>query len=406
MSPQVRLGAVSPRLARRHGFTLAELLIAMAVFGVVIASATGFLVAQSKAFRSLANKAADVQNGRFGRDVLRQELRTAGTNVMEEQPAAVFANDSAFAFNTDLTTNRQDSVRYTGAVYVDPYATDAEVSALTVDRAITIPGSSPAFVYPQQSYSQSSVIFINSDAELVSFLFAPDTTTGASGTYVLYRQVNNNVREVVATGLRKSRTNPFFRYWYDASKFGATSPNVDTVPRSWLPLSKSAAKRGVTPDTGTAVSMRIDALRAVEVNYEVTPARGTTREVVRYMVPMPNLANARQARACGRTPVTPTTPAVQWRSDSNAVMVTWARATDDGNAEKDAIRYVLWRQLNGPTSWGDPITTVGVVASGTYAYKDASVDRGTSKSYKYAVAVQDCTPNLSGLAISSAVTVP
>jgi prepilin-type N-terminal cleavage/methylation domain-containing protein len=390
----------------RVGFTLAELMIAMAVFGIVLASATGFLVAQSKAFRTLANKAAAVQNGRFGRDVLRQEIRTAGTNVTEEQPAAVFANDSAFAFNADLTTNRQDSVRYTGAVYVDPYATDAEVTALTVGRAIAIPGSNPAFTYPQQSYSQSSTIFINSDAELVSYRFAADTTTGASGTFVLYRQVNDKAPEIVASGLRKTPGKAFFRYWYDPAKFGATSPNIDTVPRSWLPLAKSVAKRGVIPDTGTATSMRIDALRAVEITYEVTPARGSSREVVRYMIPMPNLANARQSRACGRVPITPATPALQWRTDSNAVMVTWARATDDGSAEKDAIRYVLWRQLNGATTWGEPITTVGVAASGSYAYKDAGVDRGTGKVYKYALAVQDCTPNLSGLAITSTVTVP
>ncbi len=391
----------------RPGFTLAELMIAMAVFSVVIASATGFLVAQSKAFRILANKAAAVQNGRFGRDVLRQEIRTAGTNVTEEQPAAVYASDSAFAFNADLTTNRRDSIRYTSAVYVDPYATDAEVTAITTSTPVTVPGSSPAFTYPLANYSQNAQMFINSDAEFVSYRFAKDTTTGApANTYVLYRQVNSKAPEIVASGISRSQTKPFFRFWYDPSKFGSATPNLDTVPRAWLPLAKTVAKRGVTPDTGIATTTRIDALRAVEVTYEVTPPQGGNRQVVRYMIPMPNLANPRQSRACGRTPVTPQTPTATWNVDSNAVMLTWARATDDGSGEKDAIRYVIWRQLNGAASWGSPISTVGVAASGSYAYKDASVVKGASTVYKYAIALQDCTPNLSGIALSSTVTVP
>jgi prepilin-type N-terminal cleavage/methylation domain-containing protein len=388
----------------RRGFTLAELMIAMALFGIVLTSAVGFLVAQSKGFRVLADRSASVQNGRFGRDILRQEIRTAGTNVTEEQPTVVYAADEVFAFNSDLTTNRRDSIRLTGAVYVDPFASDAEVTAITTARAITIPGS--GFGYPLQNYSQSGSMFINSDAELLTYRFAPDTAAGAGGTFVLYRQVNDKAPEVVASGLRRSPNRPFFRYWYDPARFGATNPNIDSVPRNWLPLMKNVAKRGVAPDTGTAVSMRIDALRAVEVTYEATLPRGGTRDVVRYMIPLPNVANARQSRACGRVPLAPQAPSVQWRTDSSAVMLNWTRATDDGAGERDAIRYVLWRRISGAATWGDPIATVGVDAAGNYAYKDASVQRGVGRRYDYALAVQDCTPNLSALAASAAVTVP
>ncbi len=403
-------GTTVPHATRRiparrpRGFTLAELMIAMALFGIVLTSAVGFLVAQSKGFRVLADRSASVQNGRFGRDILRQEIRTAGTNVTEEQPTIVYAADEVFAFNSDLTTNRRDSIRLTGAVYVDPFASDEEVTAITLDRSLTIPGS--GFAYPLQNYSQTAGMFVNSDAELITFRFAPDTTTGAGGTFVLYRQVNDKEPEVVASGLRRSPNRPFFRYWYDPARFGANNPNIDSVPRSWLPLSKSVAKRGVAPDTGIATSRRIDALRAVEVTYEATPARGTVRDVVRYMIPLPNIANARQSRSCGRVPLAPSAPGVQWRNDSSAVMVSWGKATDDGTGERDAIRYVLWRRLNGATDWGDPIATVGVDATGAYAYKDGSVQRGMGRVYSYALAVQDCTPNLSQLAASAAVTVP
>ncbi len=388
----------------RDGFTLVELMIAMALFSIVLTAAVGFLVAQSKGFRVLANRSAGVQNGRFGRDILRQEIRTAGTNVTEEQPTLVYASSTVFAFNSDLTTNRMDSIRLTGAVYVDPFATNEEVTALTSARRITIPGS--LFSYPLQDYSLSTGAFINSDAELIIFRFALDTNPGAAGTYALSRQVNERPPEVVASGLRQSQSKPFFKYWYDPAQFGAINPNIDSVPSNWLPLAKNVAKRGVAPDTGTATSRRIDALRAVEVIYEATPARGTTREVVRYMIPLPNVANARQSRACGRVPLAPFAPTLQWRTDSNAVMVTWSRATDDGNGEQDAIRYVLWRKLSGVATWGEPVTTLGVVQTGSYAYKDGSVQRGLGRVYSYALAVQDCTPNVSTLATSGTVTVP
>ena len=390
----------------RHGFTIAELMIAMTIFGVVLTAAVGFLVSQSKGFRLLANRSAAVQNGRYGRDVMRQEIRTAGTNVTEEQPLIVFANDSTFAFNADLTTNRRDSIRYTGAVYVDTYAADAEVQAPLLANAITIPGSSPGFSYPLAEYSQAAGAFIDSDAELIIFRFLTDTTTGAAGTYILTRQVNNKLPDVVASGISKSQSKPFFRYWYDPAKFGAVSPNIDTIPRSWLPLAKTVAKRGVLPDTGIAITTRIDALRSVEVTYEVTPPKGANREVVRYMVPLPNIVNARQSRACGRAPITPTSPTAVWNPDTLAVFVTWAKDVDDGGGEKDALRYVLWRQVSGATTWGTPITTIGVSVGTSYSYKDQKVSQGSGIQYKYALAVQDCTPTVSTIVTSGLVTVP
>jgi hypothetical protein len=106
-------------------------------------------------------------------------------------------------------------------------------------------------------------------------------------------------------------------------------------------------------------------------------------------------------------PIAPSAPTPVWRSDSLAVMVTWPKAVDDGAGEADAVRYVLWRRPNGAATWDDPLATVSVVAgTGSYAYKDGGVTRGASLRYQYALAVQDCTPNLSGLAVSTLVTVP
>lgn len=398
--PRVRWAPPRPR----RGLTLIELLISVTLFGIVIAGALGFVVAQGRGLRALSDRSQAVQNGRFGRDLLRQELRTAGTNVTDEQPIIVLANDSAFAFNADLTTNSRDSVGLTGAVYVDPSAPAGEVTAMTIDAASAVRGSRPGLTYPLQNYSQVTGSFINGDAELIQFWFAPDSSD-AGRTYALWRQVNRAAPELVATGLTRNQGKPFFRYYYDQALFNTSLSGLDSVPSAWLPLTKSVAKRGVEGDTGTAASRRIDALRAVEVQYEATPPKGDVREVVRWMVPLPNIANARQSRACGRPPVLPSAASVSWRSDSQFVQVVIPRATDDGAGEKDIIRYVLWRQQVGATTWGEPISTVAATQATSYVVRDGGVPTRPA-SYRYALAVQDCTPNLSGLAISGSVSVP
>ncbi len=389
----------------RRGFTLIELLLSLVLFSVVMAGAIGFVVSQSKGLRILSERSNAVQSGRFGRDLLRQELRTAGTNVTEEQPIVVLANDSAFAFNADLTTNNRDSASFTGAVYVDEFAPTAQVTALTLGAQIAVRGASPALRYPLQSYSQSPAMFVNSDAEFISFWFAPDSSDN-NRTYALWRQVNAAPPELVSVGLTRAAGTPFLRYYYDAAPWNATSTGLTQVPAAWLPLTKSVARRGVDSDTGTAVSRRIDALRAIEVTYESTPPKAdNTREVVRYMVPLPNVMNARQSRACGRAPLLPPTPSVTWRADSQAVQITIAPAVDDAAGERDVVRYVLWRQAVGSSTWGEPINTIAATRAASYTVRDQGFPTRPGQ-YRYALAVQDCTPNTSGTAISGAVFVP
>jgi prepilin-type N-terminal cleavage/methylation domain-containing protein len=397
------MSSVSPHT--RRGFTLAEVMLALVIFSVVMAGAFSFLLSQSRGFRSMATRAAQIQNGRFGRDIMRQEIRTAGTNVTDIQPTLVYASDSVFAFNSDLTTNRMDSAMFSGAVYVDAKATNAEVGALTLGNAITIPGSAPAFTYPIADYSD--VAGTNGDAETIMFRFTKDTTSSNSADVMLVRQVNGSPAEIIATGLRKSGSIPFFRYWHDPSRFNTNNIDLDTVPRTWLPLTKAVVARGIAPDTGTAVSMRIDQVRGVEVTYEPSRPVNGQANVVQYTVPMPNTAVERQARACGRPPIAPNAPNAAWVSDSNAVMLNWSPAVDDGHGEEDAVRYVLWRRIVGAPVWGTPFASISVVGgTATYRYKDSGVQVGVGTMYQYGIAVQDCTPNISSLVASGAVVVP
>jgi len=390
----------------RKGFTLGELMISLALFGVVTTAGVAFLLQQSRSFRFLSERQSRLQNGRFSRDLLRLELRTAGTGVTDDQPILVVANDSVIAFNSDLTTNLVDSTKFTGAVYVDPYASTAEVSALPVGSAITVPGSSPGVTYPLQDYTTLAGTL--GQAELVIFRFVRDTTSTDADDIMLVRQVNTAPPEIIATGIRRVAKTPILRYWYDPRRYNTSATTLDTVPRAWLPLSKNVKQRGIAPDTGTAVSARIDQVRAVEVTFETGLAASGKNERVQYTVALPNTVAPRQSRACGRPPFATASVSAAWNSDSNAVMVSWPRAIDDGGAEQDAVRYALWRrEVVGPATWGQPIATLSVVSGKpTYYYRDQGVEVGASKSYQYALAVQDCTPNVSPLTNSNNVTVP
>lgn len=391
------------RRRRRAGASLVELLVTMMIFGVVMTSAFSFLLVQTRSYRTMATRTDQVQNARFGHDILRQELRAAGTNVVDAQPLIVYASDSVVAFNADLLTNLPDSGLFTGAIYVDPFASDAEASALTTSAPIIVPNSS--FSYPLADYS--SVAGTIGEAETIIFFFTPDTTTSESGDYLLMRQVNAQPAEIVASGLTRSGTRPFLRFWYDPARYDPVADGLELVPAAWLPLAKTEPIRGAAPDTGTSPTTRIDQIRAIEVTYEAARKAGGDREQIRYTVAVPNVGADRAVRACGRPPLPPTAPSAAWNADSAAVLLSWPKAADDGGGEDDTLRYVLWRRLVGAPNWGSPLATVGAAsATLTYTYRDGGVSPGVGNQYQYVLAVQDCTPNLSTLSGTTTVLVP
>ena len=72
-----------PRRSRCHGFSLIELMVAMAVLGVVTVFLTDLLVRQSRAYQVVDNVTETQQNLRAIGDLLEHELRVTGFLVSE-----------------------------------------------------------------------------------------------------------------------------------------------------------------------------------------------------------------------------------------------------------------------------------------------------------------------------------
>jgi hypothetical protein len=92
------------------------------------------------------------------------------------------------------------------------------------------------------------------------------------------------------------------------------------------------------------------------------------------------------------------------------VTIVWPRASDDLSGERDVERYMLYRSVNG-AAWGEPFDEVPA-GSNVYTFADQDVKRPptasnpASNTFQYAVAVQDCQPQLSTLATTATLTVP
>jgi len=392
-------------MANRRGMTLVEILIAITIFSLVMAGALSFLIAQSRGFDRNQSDMGMLQNLRFARDLLEQEIRLAGANVPYQQPVIVYGGTNSMAVNADYASNT-DSLF---AVYYDPGLLAGQVNALGVANRITIPGSSPGFQYPDTDYKDPAGNV--SPAETITWYFAPDTSTGvAPNAYILYRQVNNGAPEVMIRNVFQTTGKNFFKYYKQTTQPSGQA-TLDSVPTGWMPVKNVVSIHGSVADTGVAAHN--DSLRVVEINYTVSNgelgAKQRTRAIT-FAVPMPNIST-KKVTSCGAQPIPPSGLGLQWVIDSaggvptdTVMFVTWAPSTDETGGEKDVLKYVIWRRNVGASTWGDPIASV---PSGfaTPSYTDQSATPG-APGYQYAVAAQDCTPSLSNQLAGSAPLTP
>ena len=370
-------------MANRQGMTLIEMMVALVIFTMVLASALGALRSQTRGFDRGAEEMSLLQNMRFAADLMEQEIRAAGNNLAPSQPQVVYAGVDAMAFNADLISNTPGDLF---AVYVDPDASAAEATGFLLANQLNIPQSSPAFSYPVADYSGNV-------AETIMFFFEDDSSTVDGSDYRLMRQVNDQPAEVVVRNVLPHSDRPFFQYFHE------TGGRIDSVPSGWYPLSHAAAAY-----TGNQ-SVQINQLRAVEVNYTVSNGRtgpDQRTQQMSFVVSMPNTGiapppNCDAAPALG---ISLTATSVGWLG-SERIDLTWPTAADDNSGARDIERYIIWRR-QGAVPWGNPYRSIPSGRSSSYLFSDDAVVVG--QTYQYLLAAQDCTP-LTSPTVSTSATV-
>jgi len=360
-------------MTQRHGMTLVEMMVALVIFSVVLASALGALRSQTRGFDRGSDEMSLLQNMRFAADLMEQEIRAAGNNLATSQPPVVYAGVDAVAFNADLISNTPGDLF---AVFVDPDASAAEVAGFALP-AQNIPQSSPAFSYPVANY-------LGNVAETIIFYFEPDASTADGSDFRLMRQVNDQTAEVVVRNILPHPDRPFFQYFYE------NSGRIDSVPSGWYPMSHAAAAYSGSQ------SVQINQLRAVEVNYTVSNGRTGAEQRTQQMsfvVSMPNTGIAPPPN-CGAAPllsVAMFATSTGWLG-AERIDLVWPAAFDDIGGARDVERYVIWRR-QGAAPWGNPYRSIPAGRTGNYTFSDDNVVVG--QTYQYNMVAQDCTPLMS-----------
>ncbi len=391
----------SLRLRARRGFTLPEMLLAMTLFGTLVAVTLKVMNQQVRTFYNGSAQADAAQYLRFSMSVLDKHMSNVGAGVPAGQPQLIYADTNVVAFNADWVSN----------IPGDPFSVNVDttmpapwVDALTKARRFTLPGTT--WAYPDTTYWSGGA---NSPAETIILWFAPDASTPATNDYILWRQVNDRTPEMVARNLLKPTTGDFFRFYRHVTPVSG-SMRMDTVPRAWLPLRHTALIHGSNADT--AIVARVDSVRAIEVGFRTSdgqPAPLTRIWELRRVVNLPN-AGKEVKRTCGDEPILQAGVNFVSKDTADAsgthnVILRWNASVDETSGEKDVVRYVLWRDTVAFAmgTLGDPYLSL---ASGStnYEYRDGAVLSGTGgKTYYYALAAQDCTPTLSNLKTTSVI---
>jgi prepilin-type N-terminal cleavage/methylation domain-containing protein len=383
------------RTGRRGGFSLAELVIVSAVFGIVIAGALGFMTSQSRAFDQGSDRLLVLQNLRYAYQALEIDVATLGSNVPDGQPGLVLAGDDVIAFTADYTSNTLNDF---SAVFIDPDAPDEAVQAPR--SPVSLPSSS--YSWPDTVYD--ALGGAPSPAELIIFFFVSDTSTSRTDDYVLMRQVNDEAPEVLSRDLLRQGSTPFFRYFNRRMEEGGAS-ELDSIPDDDLPLFHFAKVHGASDDVGN--SAKADSIRAVRVSFRST--NGRTGDAERFadvsrVLDVPN-AGLGIVGTCGDAPFLSSTLTVAQvvGAERPTVRISWPPSVDEQYGEADVVRYVIYRRSwPHDGTWGDPYLSIPAGET-SYTYDDADVDEDVT--YQYAHAAQDCTPSLSPLSMAQQVSV-
>jgi hypothetical protein len=367
----------SRRPERRAGFTLVEIVVAMTLTLAVFAITLPFVRAQTRALGASAGRMDADQLARYAQRAIERDLRLATADA--GQPLIVYAGPMGISFNANLFA----------ADTLDPNAADVQAGAATtlteswrLSDAAVLPLTARA--YPSQDYfdAEGNV----SRNETISYFLRPDTISGRSDIYVLYRRVNARDSVQIVRSIQVDADSGFFSYHRPVS--GVLSRvGMARLPFFW---------DSVAADSITAIGMRATGFYR---------ERTTGKETLRTVYWRTTLVNARTAvEGCGAAPTAPTSVDVDKETGGPGpyrVEITWDRATDDGMNALDVRHYIIERQL-GAGPWVT-LGTVPATGAATYAWSHGDPGTGT---YTYGVRAVDCGGTPSIRDTDAAVTLP
>lgn len=356
----------------RRGFSLVEMVFAVSITVLVFSIAIPFFRAQTRAIDAGAGRLDAFQAARYAVARIESDLRSAGGDI--GQPVIVQAAPFALAFNAN---------RVGRTTSTDPNASywDSSLDTLTtqswmLSRAGTLRTSSKT--YPTRNYTDPNGA--SSKAETIQYYLLPDTATGTTGLYVLYRKVNDRDSIVVTRDLYvPSDSNFFFRY-YRTSASGASS----ALARSSLPIYWDDSLS------------RADSITAVQLlaTGRYWDARNRVN-VYRNLYATVKLRNAVQLLPvnCGAAPSAPDTVGVTVETAPAGakldVRLDWSAVAGDSTAPRDVRSYVVYRRVASTGTWA-PIGSRQALRTASYRYQDFALPT-TSASYEYGVATRDCS---------------
>jgi prepilin-type N-terminal cleavage/methylation domain-containing protein len=388
------------RLRARRGFTIIEMIVAMALMLTLIGLSTQLFRRQGNLVAAQSGRLDAQQNSRFAMSMLERELRVAGVGVADAQPLLVMANTLGITFNANLVSNDTGDK---GSVYINPDADSAAVGVLRPSARIALPGTST--LYPDTTYMQS--IGVPSNAETISYYLARDSASSHSHEYILWRRVNALPARIVARGIIYNGVSDTIFRFFKSDTLG----NLMEIAPAALPIIHSAPIHGSQADTGK--SALSDSIRQVRAQFTSvfrdprTPKDSVLRRL-NLTIMLKNAGLIHHA-TCGNAPLAVAAAAAAATAANGTtvpqtyITVSWSASTDDGAGEKDVERYAVYRRSQGTTSFDQPI---GSVPAGHSSYTFQDFDLISGQAWEYGVTAQDCTPASSPIVISPAVTVP
>jgi len=368
------------RTTRRAGFTILEIIVAMALTLAVFAITLPFVRAQTRALGTSAGRLDADQLARYAQRAIDHDLRLA--SAVNGQPLIVQAGPMAISFNANLLATDT----------IDPGAVDLQSGAATslteswrLSDAAALPRGGRT--YPVHDYFDGDGVV--SRNETISYFLWPDTITGRSDIYVLYRRVNARDSVQVVRALHVPQDSAFFAY-YRPIAGTLTRVGASRLPLYW--------------DSTAVDSIRAVGVRAAGYFRDRTTGQETIR-TVSWTISLPNAA-VRVVPACGNMPDPPESLNVTKQTTSGVyrVELEWNDSHDDGSGARDVRYYSVERRLNVSGARWVTLATVAADASSSYEwhhYQPAGIGE-----YEYAVRAVDCANQGSERATDGTVTLP